>query len=155
MNKHWSFLTAGGAHADLGLLLLRVLIAGPLLIKHGLKTVSSFSVMAQHFPDPVGIGSMPSLLITVAGTFLCSILIILGLATRWAALFSSMNLFVAWSFVHHFAFFAGPEQDRGEVLVLFLGVLLSLVVAGAGRYSLDYVLTNPTARAIRETRAVQ
>jgi putative oxidoreductase len=141
MNQRFSFLTAGGAHADLGLLLLRVAIAGPLLIKHGLKTVMNFSSMAQHFPDPVHIGAMPSLLITIVGTFLCSILIILGLATRWAALFSFMNLFVAWSLVHRFAFFAGPEQDRGEVIVLFLGAFLALALAGAGRYSLDSVLT--------------
>ena len=98
--------------------------------------------MAQHFPDPVHIGPMPSLVVTVVGTFLCSMLVILGLATRWAALFSFMNLFVAWSLVHHFAFFAGPEQDRGEVIVLFLGVMLTLILTGPGCYSLDYALTH-------------
>jgi putative oxidoreductase len=141
MKSRFTFLTAGGTHADLGLLVLRVSIAGPLLIKHGLKTVLDFSSMAQHFPDPIHIGPIPSLLVTVVGTFLCSTLVILGLATRWAALFSFMNLLVAWSIVHHFAFFAGPEQDRGEVLVLFLGVMLTLILTGPGRYSLDYALT--------------
>ncbi len=142
MKNRFAFLTAGGTHADLGLLVLRLSIAGALLSKHGLKTVFSFSSMAQHFPDPVHIGPMPSLVVTVVGTFLCSMLVILGLATRWAALFSFMNLFVAWSLVHHFAFFAGPEQDRGEVIVLFLGVMLTLILTGPGCYSLDYALTH-------------
>jgi putative oxidoreductase len=43
--------------------------------------------MQQHFPDPVGIGSTASLLFALIADGICSILIILGLFARLAALF--------------------------------------------------------------------
>jgi len=140
MNNRFRFLTAGGTHLDAGLLALGVTIAGSLLIKHGLEKVFTFSAMAQHFPDPIHIGPVPSLVIAMIGDFVCTILVVLGLATRWAALYSFLNIFVAWAFVHHFTFL-GKEGAHGELIVLYLGVMLALFLAGAGRYSLDYLLT--------------
>lgn len=141
MNNRFRFLTAGGSHQDAGLLVLRVVIAGSLLIKHGFEKVFTFSTMAQHFPDPIHIGPVPSLVIAMIGDFVCSILIMMGLATRWAALYSFCSLFVAWAFVHHFAFLSKQQGGHGELIVLFLGAMLALALTGAGRYSLDYVLT--------------
>jgi putative oxidoreductase len=122
-----------------GLLALRVVVAGSLLIKHGFEKVLHFSAMAQHFPDPIHIGVVPSLVCAMVGDFVCSILLIFGLATRWAALISFINILVAWAFVHHFAFFGKPGE-HGELIVLYLGVMLALMLAGPGRYSVDWVL---------------
>ena len=144
MKHRFAFLTAGGAYPDAGLLLLRLITAGSLLLKHGLEKVTSFSAMAQHFPDPVHIGVVPSLVVAMTGDFICSLLVMLGLATRWAALFSLGNLFVAWAFVHHFAFFGRPGE-HGELIVLYLGAFLTLALAGPGRFSLDARLTQPLA----------
>jgi uncharacterized membrane protein YphA (DoxX/SURF4 family) len=44
---------------------------------------------------------------------------------------------VAWSLVRHFQFF-GRGADHGEVTVLYLGVFLTLAIAGPGRYSIDH-----------------
>ena len=141
MNNRFRFLTAGGSHPDAGLLALRLTAAGSLFIKHGLEKVFTFSLMAQHFPDPIHIGPAPSLVIAMISDAICSILLLLGVATRWAALYSFFNLFVAWAFVHHFAFLDKQRGTHGELIVLYLGVMLALVLAGAGRYSLDYALT--------------
>jgi putative oxidoreductase len=139
MENRFRLLMAGGLYQDAGLLALRITVASPLLIKHGLEKVFSFSSMAQHFPDPIHIGPLPSLVVAMLADFVCTILMILGLATRWAALFSFCNLFAAWAFVHNFSFF-GEAGGHGELIVVYMGVMLALILAGAGKYSLDYVL---------------
>ena len=140
MESRFRLLTAGGPYQDAGLLALRITVASPLLIKHGLEKVFMFSAMAQHFPDPIHIGPVASLVVAMVADFVCTILLVVGLATRWAALFSLGNLLVAWAFVHHFVFF-GEEGGHGELIVVYMGVMLALALAGAGRYSLDYALT--------------
>jgi len=68
-------------------------------------------------------------------------LIIIGLGTRWVALYCFANIFVAWIFVHHYVFFGkGPGTDHGELIVLYLGAMLTLVIAGPGAASLDRAL---------------
>jgi len=59
------------------------------------------------------------------------------LPTRWAALFSFINIAVAWEFVHHFAFFGQQQGDHGELIVLYLAIMVTLFLAGAGKYSID------------------
>jgi putative oxidoreductase len=124
---------------DAGLLALRLIAAVSLLLKHGLEKVEHFSTMAAHFPDPFHLGATPSLAIALIGDFLCSLLIVLGLATRWAAAWSFLTLLTAWAFVHHFIFF-GEGADHGELIVLYLAAMLTLALAGPGRYSIDATL---------------
>jgi putative oxidoreductase len=70
-----------------------------------------------------------------------SLLLILGIATRWIALYSFVEIFVAWSFIHHFSFLGkSPGADHGELITLYLSAFLALMVSGAGRYSVDAVL---------------
>jgi uncharacterized membrane protein YphA (DoxX/SURF4 family) len=89
------------------------------------------------------LGLRQALFIAMIGDFVCGLLIVFGLATRWAVLFGFFNIFVAWSLVHHFAFFGRGSGEHGETIVLYLGALLAIACSGAGRYSLDSVLTDP------------
>jgi len=123
---------------DLALLVLRITLGIALLLKHGLEKVTNFSHMAGRFPDPVHIGPVPSLVFAMLSDAICSLLIILGLGTRLAALVVVINLAVALSLVHRFAFF-GPRN--GELAFVYLGGYLTLMLAGGGRFSLDHVLT--------------
>lgn len=123
--------------ADSALLALRLLAGGSLFIKHGWEKLTNFSAMAAHFQDPIHIGPVPSLVIALIADGICSILVMLGLFTRWAALFCAINVAVAWSLVHHFVFFGKPQGDHGEVCVLYIIANLVLFLAGAGRFSID------------------
>ncbi|MGA7156346.1 MAG: DoxX family protein [Acidobacteriaceae bacterium] len=127
---------------DAGLLALRLTVGITLLLKHGLEKVEHFSAMAAHFPNPLHLGAAPSLVIALIGDFVCSILIVFGLATRWAAAWAFLNIFVAWAFVHHFVFF-GRAADHGELIVLYLAAMLTLFLTGPGRYSVDATLRSP------------
>lgn len=123
---------------DWGLLLVRGWFGISLFLKHGWEKPTNFSQMAAHFPDPLHLGPVLSLLIALLSDAVCSILVLIGLATRWAALFIVCNVFVAWGFVHHFQFFA--RGTAGEVIGLYIAAFLSLAVMGPGRFSLDYRL---------------
>jgi putative oxidoreductase len=124
---------------DFGLLALRVCFGLSLFLKHGWEKPTTFSRMAGHFPNPVHIGPVPSLLFALVSDAICSVLVILGLGTRWAAALIFVNIFVAWSLVHHFQFF-GHGADHGELMVLYLGGFLTLLIAGPGWFSLDRII---------------
>ena len=125
-------------------LCLRVVCFLTLFLKHGTEKIFTFGAMSAHFPDPLHIGSVTSLTIAMIGDSICSLLIIIGLATRWAALISFLNIFVAWALVHHFALL-GKGQDHGELIVLYLGACLMLFFGGAGKYSVDALIENSGA----------
>ena len=127
------------ARADMGLLILRVWIGATLFLRHGWeKRPGQWQHFVTSFPDPVGIGPYASFVIAFAGDFLCALLLIVGVGTRWVALFCFANIFVAWTLVHHFRFFGkDPGSDHGELIVLYLGALLAIVIAGGGRATID------------------
>lgn len=110
-----------------------------LFLKHGWEKPTNFAQMSQHFPNPLHVGPVPSLIFALASDAICSILVLLGLGTRWAALLVFVNISVAWALVHHFQFF-GRGADHGEAIVLYLGGFLAIALMGPCRLSLDYKL---------------
>jgi putative oxidoreductase len=146
MNKRLAFcLSTRSSYNDLGLLVLRVVVGTTLCLKHGWEKAFDFHTMATNttlpFPNLFHLGTVPTLVIALISDFVCSILIVLGLGTRFAAVIAFANIGVAWAMVHHFSFF-GPRADHGEIIVLFLGAMISILLTGPGRYSLDYLLAD-------------
>ena len=121
---------------DCGLLALRLVAAVSLFLKHGTEKLFRFHHMLAFFPNPLHIGVVPSLLFATLSDGICTLFIIVGFATRWAALVCFINIFVALLLVHHFVIF-GPQGDHGELMLLYLGAMATLILAGAGKYSVD------------------
>lgn len=127
------------ASRDFGLLVLRVIVFLSLFSKHGTEKLFHFHAMSAHFPNPLHIGVVPSLIFAMVADGICSLLLVVGLATRWAALIVFVNIGVAWALVHHFVFF-GPQGSHGELIVLYLAAALALFFTGPGCYSIDAAL---------------
>jgi putative oxidoreductase len=138
--------------ASIGLLILRLGIGG-FLITHGWGKVQMLLAgNADKFGDPIGLGSALSLVLVTASEFLCALLIILGLATRFAALPVVISMAVAAFVVHARdpwtmgaaanAFFSGASKTwfSKEPALLYLIPFLSLVFTGGGRLSLDGII---------------
>jgi putative oxidoreductase len=125
-----------------GLSVLRVCTGLNLFLHHGWeKNPAHWAQFMAHFPNPIGIGPHASFLVAFVSDFVCGILLTVGLGTRWAALYCFGNIFVAWAFVHHFAFLGkGPGPEHGELMVLYLAAMLTLFIAGPGTVSLDRLL---------------
>ncbi|MCO6045042.1 DoxX family protein [Aeoliella sp. ICT_H6.2] len=117
-----------------GLLAMRVAI-GCLMLVHGTQKVMGFGQMADVFPDPIGMGSQLSLIAAIGAEVGCSILLILGLGTRLAAVPLAFTMLVALVLVHS----ADPWNVK-ELAAVYLSVYVSLMLTGPGEFSLDHVL---------------
>lgn len=133
-----------GVHASIGLLILRVSAGLSFFLKHGLEKLTGYSSMVQHFPDPIHIGAHASLAFALLSDGICSVLVVLGLGTRAAALTNIINLLTVFFLVHHAAFFSKPHV---EVVWLYLAIFLTILFTGPGRFSIDAYLTRRQASA--------
>ena len=124
---------------DVALLVLRVWAGLLLFTQHGIEKVTHFSQMSAHFPNPLHIGPVPTLLFSLLSDAICSLLVVIGLGTRYAALIVVINVAAAFTLVHHMKLSHGP--GNGELPLLFCGIFLTLVIAGAGRYSVDAIFS--------------
>ena len=116
------------------LLTLRLWLGLTMLLNHGLGKLTGFSTLAAKFGDPLGIGPSASLALAVFAEFFASILLVLGLVTRFAALVLAVNMTVAF-FIAHKGALSGSHS--GELAFIYLGGYVMLLLAGAGRISLD------------------
>lgn len=116
----------------IALLLLRV-FAGVFMLTHGIPKLSRlFSGEEIRFMDFMGMGPAVSLTLAVFAEFLCSVLIIIGAATRLASIPLIVTMATA-AFVAH----ADDPFGTKEKPLLFLVVFVFLLIAGAGKYSAD------------------
>lgn len=123
-------------NTDLATLLLR-LVFGGMFIYHGYPKLTGYSEMVKIFGDPIGIGTELSVILVIFAEFFCGILILLGLFTRFAVVFTFVTMLVAY-FVAH-----GKDEFMVKMLP-FVYIWLSVIVfiLGSGRYSLDALLFN-------------
>lgn len=127
-SKSWS--------TSFGLLILRVCVGMSLFLKHGLEKLTGYSRMVHHFPNPIHIGAHASLAFALLSDGICSLLVVLGLATRPAAAIISINLLTAFFLVHHAAFFT---DGHVELVWVYTAAFVALIFTGAGRLSVDGV----------------
>lgn len=119
-----------------GLLLMRVVSGAFMLFGHGLPKLNRlFSSGEIKFGDPLGIGTIPSLALTVFAEFFCSILLILGFFTRGALIPLIIAMAVA-GFIHHSA---DPFLQK-EKAFLFLLIFVGQFIFGPGKYSLNRMI---------------
>jgi putative oxidoreductase len=119
---------------NMGLLALRVFMGLSLFLKHGVEKLTGYSTMVQHFPDPIHIGAHAGLSFALLSDGVCSVLVVLGLATRPASIVVLINLLAAFSFVHHGKFFS---SDHAELVWAYITVFVALLFTGPGRFSID------------------
>lgn len=120
---------------DIVLLILRITFGGSLIIGHGWgKLMRLFSGAQIEFGDPYGIGPTASLILATFAEFLCSVLIVLGLFTRWAVIPLIITMLTVVFLVHF-----GDPYNRVEAGILFLMPFIAILIGGPGRYSLDAI----------------
>ena len=123
------------------LLLVRV-TTGAYMLTHGIpKLMKFFSTGDITFSDPLGVGTIPSLMMAIFAEVFCSILLIFGFGTRLVVIPLMITMIVAVIFVH-----GADPFGKKELALMYLNVFVILLVAGAGKYSLDKWIYDRNAR---------
>lgn len=106
------------------------------MLVHGLpKLVLLFSADPIQFPGILGMSPALSLSLTVFAEVFCSLFLLLGLGTRFATIPLIIVMLVAILLVH-----AADPFSVKELAVHYLLGYLVLLIAGSGKYSVDYLL---------------
>ncbi len=122
---------------SLSLLFIRV-IAGSFMLTHGYgKFLMLTGDGPVQFANPIGIGMTATLALAVLAEFICSILLIFGVATRLSAIPLLTTMLVAALIVHA----QDPFMNK-ELPFLYASVFLTIIIAGAGKFSVDNWISN-------------
>ncbi len=120
------------------------------MLTHGIpKLVMLLSGEPVQFPAVLGLSAESSLALAVFSEVICSLLILVGLGTRLATLPLIATMLVAVFYVHGADPFA--KQELG---LLYLLPYVVLLLAGSGKYSLDYLLQQKSGQLATRQLAV-
>ncbi|MDF3077880.1 MAG: DoxX family protein [Sphingobacteriaceae bacterium] len=120
---------------DIGLLIARVAIAA-LMLTHGIpKLLMLFSGEPVQFPSVMGMSASFSLALAVFAEVFCSLFLLFGFGTRLAAIPLAVTMLVAVFLIH-----AADPLSVKEPALQYLLVYSTLLFAGSGKYSIDYLL---------------
>ncbi|MEO6541045.1 MAG: DoxX family protein [Ferruginibacter sp.] len=133
MRKLLSTKYAAGAF-NTAMLLLR-LGFGILMMHTGYNKLVHFSEYQGKFMNFLGMGSSMSLALVVFAEFFCSMFLILGLFTRFAAIPLIIVMCVALFKAHN-----GQVFGDGQTAALYLTGYLVLLLVGPGRVSVDSMI---------------
>ncbi|HMH20318.1 MAG TPA: DoxX family protein [Puia sp.] len=117
---------------NLAMLLIRLSFGLLILTDHGLAKLTHFGNYENNFSDPLHIGHRLSLVLAIFAEVVCSLLLVLGLLSRFAALVLIINMSVAAILVHK-----GQSMIIHEPALLYLTAFLSVLLVGPGKISVD------------------
>jgi putative oxidoreductase len=128
------------------------LVLGAVILPHGLqKTIGlfggyGFGGTMGFFTTTLGLPSLVAFLVIIAES-LGALSLIIGFATRFCAASIAVVMVGAIFMVHldngFFMNWFGAQKGEGfEYHLLIIGMALSLVISGAGRFSIDHKLSS-------------
>jgi putative oxidoreductase len=139
-------------NAAVGIFALRFMLGAMMLFGHGIPKLMAYGKIKDTFPVPdffpLTFMSPPvSLLAALFAEVVCSICLILGVATRPAAFLLGFTMVVAAFNIHSGApWFIGPGVSAAkEPALLYLVPMIAIIFTGAGLWSVD-------AKIIKDSR---
>ncbi len=117
--------------SDCSQLIIRLSFSG-LLLTHGWGKLSQFTIKAESFPDPIGLGSQMTLILAIFAEFVAALFVAFGLLTR----ISAFGVVITMAIIV-FVFHGDDPLSHKELALLYGFAFLSIMVAGGRRWSLD------------------
>ena len=121
--------------AGWALALLRIGLGLGLLLGHGWPKLMSFTERSGSFADPLGVGSLVSLILAIFAEVFCAALVTAGLFTRLAAIPAAFTMGVVVFVLNHGAVFG-----KAELAAAYGLGFLALIIGGGGNLSLGRLI---------------
>ena len=129
------------SNTNIALLVLRS-GAALMMLTHGIpKLMQFFSGEPIAFASVMGMSMGVSLALAVFTEVICSVFIILGLGTRMATIPLIITMLTAAFYIHANDPFSGKEMS-----LLYALIFIVLLITGAGKYSIDHILSKQLKR---------
>jgi putative oxidoreductase len=132
MRKLLSTNYSAGAF-NTAMLLLRIVV-GLVMLKHGYEKLTHFQEQVPEMINFMGIGQKASLVLVIFAEFFCSLLLIIGLFSRFAAIPLLITMFVALWKVHHMDFLGE------DAIALYITCYTLIILVGPGKISVDSMI---------------
>jgi putative oxidoreductase len=120
---------------DTALLIARLGIGG-MMLTHGIPKLAMLNENPVAFMDFMGLGPELSLGLTIFAEVVCSVLIMIGFATRIAVLPLIITMLVALFMVH-----VEDPFEKQEMACHYLLMYTVLLLCGSGRFSIDALIS--------------
>lgn len=142
--KRMFLYSAGLTFTNMARLFMR-LFTGVMFMSIGIRQISHFNEIAPDFYSAFGMGSETSLLVLILIEVICSMLIILGLFTRFAVIPPMVSMIVAeFAMIEYYITLGLPSvvsMQMGYLPIMFIGIFIFMLLAGPGKISLDYIIS--------------
>jgi len=130
--NRFNSISYSSAAFNIAMLLLRVSFGAVLMVKHGFTKVMNFATLQHTFYNFLGMGPKFSLILLLVAEIFCSLLIVLGLFTRWACIPIIIAMIVVI-----FGNDAGKELLDSELALFYLTAFVVILFCGPGGISVD------------------
>ena len=131
MNKHLLLLAREYRFMDRAILFLRLFV-GVLIALHIIDKLQTYNFVLTGYPALLFESSWATFVIFTLLEALFAVMLVLGWGTRFAAFIMALGMFVEIFIIYPSLGWLGVERQ-----ILYIGIYITLVVSGSGRYGLE------------------
>lgn len=135
----------GYTYSNLGRLFLRLFV-GVMFLQFGIRHLVHYQELAPTFPTVWDVPSVVALNTMIIIELVCSLMIMVGFLTRLATLPPIVSMVIAEFYILHdmvpmMPVYGLDSTDPGYLPIMFIGIYLFILIAGPGKISLDYFIS--------------
>ena len=134
MTKHLLLLVREYRLIDRAILFLRLFV-GVLIALHIINKLQTYNFVLTGYPALLFESSWATFVIFTFLEALFAVMIIVGFGTRFAAFIMAMGMFVEIFLIFSTLGWLGVERQ-----ILYIGIYVTLVMSGSGRYGIEAYL---------------
>jgi putative oxidoreductase len=138
--------------ADMALLAMRIIVGLTLFDCSGAPKLFHLPALISSGTDPLGLGALApaSKIFAAFALGICTLLVVVGLTTRYAAFFTTISLAGTFFVIDHSLstnLLDPGHNTHPEVTWLYMSAYFALLFTGPGRYSLDKIFSRASHEA--------
>ncbi|MBD5334378.1 MAG: DoxX family protein [Duncaniella sp.] len=135
----------GYTYTNLARLFMRLFV-GVMLLQFGIRHLVNYDLLRDSFPTVLHMSSECSLIIMIIIELVCSLFLMVGFLTRLSVIppicaMIAAEYYILHDMVPNLPVYGLDSTDPGYLPIMFIGIYIYILIAGAGKISLDYFIS--------------